>query len=174
MSQEKIYEKEPKKRGRPKGKTKLDFNDPALLEMIKRMKKVGLSDEEMSHCLGLGRSTLGRAIARNDKLWEAIYEGRQDANLRVVEAAFNMATDEKHERMTMFWLRSRMGWKEGIEIDANISHQIIYETRLSGNKVKQNVISAGGESIEIDAEIDDDVQKIIDLEVGDECQTPKE
>jgi hypothetical protein len=34
------------------------------------------------------------------------------ANARVVQTAFKQATSGKSPAMTMFWLKTRMGWKE--------------------------------------------------------------
>lgn len=71
----------------------------------------------------------------------AISSGRSKAAAAVCETAFNMATSGAHPAMTMFWLKTRQGWREmGNEpAQGGAGTKTIYSTTFTsdGNLIQQ-------------------------------------
>jgi hypothetical protein len=77
----------------------------AQREIVLAAASRGLPQDVIAAFVGVSESTLKRRCADELSL------GVMAANARVAATAFEMATSGNHERMTMWWLRVRGGWK---------------------------------------------------------------
>jgi hypothetical protein len=74
---------------------------------VRSMSAFGLRQEDIANCIGI-RSP--KTLRRHFR--EELDRSGIEANARVAQTAFQMATSGKHPLMTMFWLRVRGGWRE--------------------------------------------------------------
>lgn len=93
------------------GKRKIELNTEDH-EKIKMLASRGTSISDIADYLGISKATLDRRIAENTELRQLIHSGRIHSNLEVSNIAFQMATSGKFPQMTMFWLKSKAGWKD--------------------------------------------------------------
>lgn len=83
----------------------------AKRRLVERATAGGMTQEEIAKILEITEPTLRKHYrAELDK-------GLPTANQKVIDTAFRLATDGKHERMTMFWLKTRLKWSERIEVE---------------------------------------------------------
>ena len=78
---------------------------------------VGMTVEQIADYLGVSKSTLDRRISEEPEVADALRAGRSKAHGKVLQAAYDMATDKKHSDFTKFYLRSRYNWSEKQEIE---------------------------------------------------------
>lgn len=71
----------------------------------------GFPHEEIADTLGISDETLRKHYR------EELDHGMTKANARVVQTAFQQATSGKSPAMTMFWLKTRLGWKETQKVE---------------------------------------------------------
>ena len=95
---------------------KINFTSKQIGQ-VEALAGVGMTVEQIADYMGCSKSTMDRRIAEDEKLNEALRKGRTRAHGKVLQAAYNMATDEKHSDFTKFYLRSRYGWSEKQEIE---------------------------------------------------------
>jgi len=66
----------------------------------------GIPQDDIAAALGIAPDTLRKHYR------DELDHGMTNANARVVRTAFEQATSGDSPAMTMFWLKTRMGWKE--------------------------------------------------------------
>ena len=90
---------------KPKGRPPFEPDDQTR-EFVKLCVMGGIPQEDIAGVIGITDKTLRKHFRYE---LDTAYER---ANAKVVNTAFQMATDGKNASMTMFWLKTRMGWKE--------------------------------------------------------------
>ena len=100
-------------------RSKLELKDEDYLT-IERLSRSGINIESIAANLGFSKATLDRRLSEDLKAKQALERGRTKAIEAVSNTAFEMATSGKHPSMTMFWLKSRAGWRDK---DSNESSQ---------------------------------------------------
>lgn len=75
-------------------------------QLVRDLAVVGYSQERIAANLGIHHETLERHYRAELDNAEA------EANAAVARVAYAMATDGEHPSMTMFWLKTRAGWRE--------------------------------------------------------------
>lgn len=75
-------------------------------EEVQQLAGLGSRDEDIAGYLGIARATLQKHFRRELDI------GRFIADQQVKKTAFNMATSGKDTALTIFWLKTRCGWKE--------------------------------------------------------------
>ena len=73
----------------------------------------GIKQEDIATVLGIDAKTFRKHYATE------IATAHVRANSRVAETAYQMATSGRHPAVTMFWLKTRLGWREVERIDVN-------------------------------------------------------
>jgi AcrR family transcriptional regulator len=71
----------------------------------------GIPQEDIAAALGISLPTLHKHYRQE------LDHGMTEANARVVRTAFQQATSGESPAMTMFWLKTRMGWKETQKVE---------------------------------------------------------
>ena len=82
------------------------------IEIIKKEASDGQSVASIAAQLGIPKATLDRRVEENERVREALDQGRGFAIKKVSSVAFDMATSGKFPAMTMFWLKCFAGWSE--------------------------------------------------------------
>ena len=96
------------KRFNPKPKIELSDDD---IDKLRRMSGLGMTMEHMSAVLGFSKDTLERRMRENPRVDAAIKKGRAETANEIAQTAYNLAKDG-NVPMTIFWLKTRLGWKE--------------------------------------------------------------
>lgn len=73
----------------------------------------GIKQEDIASVLDIDAKTFRKHYG------DEIAKAHVRANSRVAETAYQMATSGRHPAMTMFWLKTRLGWREVERIDIN-------------------------------------------------------
>ena len=73
----------------------------------------GIKQEDIATVLDIDPKTFRKHYG------DEIAKAHVQANSRVAETAYQMATSGRHPAMTMFWLKTRLGWREVERIDIN-------------------------------------------------------
>lgn len=89
--------------------------------MVEEMARLGQRDSDIALKLRVAESTLKKHHAGDLSL------GRIDANTKVMETAFAMATSGRDTAMTIFWLKTRCGWKETNVVQVQELPQVVVE-----------------------------------------------
>lgn len=89
--------------------------------LVEELARCGQRDSDIALKLRVAESTLKKHHAGD------LSRGRVDANTKVMETAFTMATSGKDTAMTIFWLKARCGWKETSVVQTQELPQIIVE-----------------------------------------------
>lgn len=76
-------------------------------KMVRAMAAFGVDQEQIAARIGI-RST--KTLRKHFR--EELDYGAVDANTRVAQSLFKMATSGEHPAATIFWLKSRGGWKD--------------------------------------------------------------
>ena len=76
-------------------------------EMVRSLTAFGVRQEDIARKLGIRSSKTLRKHFR-----EELDTGAADANASVAQTAYKMATSGRCPIITIFWLKSRAGWKE--------------------------------------------------------------
>ncbi len=76
-------------------------------KMVRMMAACGIGQEQIAARIGIRSPKTLRKHYR-----EEIDRGATDANTLVGQALYRMATSGEHPAATIFWLKSRAGWKE--------------------------------------------------------------
>ena len=97
--------------GNPIGKPPLIIT-PEMLAETERLASLGLTQEQIASCLGIGRSTLFEQKHENPDFRDAISRGQAKGIAAVSNALYTNAIDEKSFQAQQLYLKSRAGWKE--------------------------------------------------------------
>jgi hypothetical protein len=92
-------------------RTKIKLNDEQN-SLVARLTGLGLNMQQVADALGISKDTLERRVKEDESLRAALALGRANAATAVAETAFKLATSGNHPAMTMFWLKTRLGWRE--------------------------------------------------------------
>lgn len=76
------------------------------MQEIETMAGLGMRDRDIAAIKELSQATLQRRCGKRLKL------GRAKAKTNVQQTAYNMAKSGDFPTMTMFWLKTRCGWRE--------------------------------------------------------------
>lgn len=90
--------------------------DEKQRELIKGFGAIGLNYKQMSTLLKVSEDTLKRAFKKDPSLRQLLEEGKDSASASVRNSAYKMATSGKSPGMTIFWLKTREGWCETINL----------------------------------------------------------
>ncbi len=101
-----------------------EFTDKEI-KQIESMAGLGMNVEQMAHVVGVSKATFDRRQGDQPAVHEAISKGRALASMGVRKTAYQMATSGKCPAMTIFWLKTREGWKEPREGDDQAPIKII-------------------------------------------------
>lgn len=71
----------------------------------------GINHEQIAKTIGISRNTLEKHFR------EELDNAAAEANARVVGVAYEQAVSGQHPAMTMFWLKTRLGWREKKELE---------------------------------------------------------
>lgn len=85
----------------------------AELEQVEKLASIGITEEMIADYLGVSVSTFQAAWKKNRSgLRQRISKGRARAGAVVANKAFQMASSGENTTMTIFWLKTRLRWKE--------------------------------------------------------------
>jgi AraC-like DNA-binding protein len=79
--------------------------------LVRTMAGFGVPQEDIARHLGVDPKTLRRHFR------DELDTGTTDANLRVAQSLFQMATTGKNVAAAIFWMKARAGWREKHAID---------------------------------------------------------
>jgi hypothetical protein len=116
-----------------KGDGLIQFTDEDY-KKIETMAGYGLSLAKIAALFGRSLRTFQNYKESNERVAMAIEAGKAKAHLQVHKTAYDMAVSGKVPQMTMFWLKSRAGWKETEvhEVNANMNVQSESVDKLVG------------------------------------------
>lgn len=83
-------------------------------ESVKAMAGFGIPQEEIARVVRCDPSTL------RERFREELDDGATAANVRVVQSLYNLAVGG-NVAAAIYWTKARMGWRDRVTIDANIS-----------------------------------------------------
>ena len=95
------------------------------INQIESMAGLGMNVEQMAHVIGVSKATFDRRQAAQPAVHDAISKGRALASMCVRKTAYQMATSGKCPAMTIFWLKTREGWKEPRDEDDHAPIKVI-------------------------------------------------
>jgi len=81
---------------------------PEQRKVVRTMAAFGIPQPDIANVVGISDRTLRKAFR------EELDRGVIDANLKVAETCFRMATSGTVPSATFFWLKARAGWREVI------------------------------------------------------------
>ena len=74
--------------------------------IVEAMAAGGIRQEEICRAIGVSAKTLRKYFR------EVLNRSASRANAQVISTMFRMATSGEHAAATIFWCKTRMGWKE--------------------------------------------------------------
>jgi hypothetical protein len=77
---------------------------------VKTMAGFGIPQEDIAGFLGIDDKTLRKHFR------EELDRGITEANAKVAQSLFQMATQGKNVAAAIFWMKARAGWREKVEI----------------------------------------------------------
>ena len=77
---------------------------------VKTMAGFGVPHEDIATFLGIDAKTLRKHFR------EELDRGMTEANAKVAQSLFQMATQGKNVAAAIFWMKARAGWREKVEI----------------------------------------------------------
>lgn len=86
--------------------------DAARLADVESLAGFGLNIEQVAGFFGLREAGIKALLKRRPEIRDAIESGRAKAAARVTKTAYELATSGKCPAMTMFWCKTRLGWRE--------------------------------------------------------------
>jgi hypothetical protein len=98
------------------GRPKIEFSEKDANEII-HMAKIGLTISDIADI----KQTSISSITRNFK--DKMKKARKTGIGKVYETAFNLATSGKCPAMTMFYLKTRAGWREKERVDIHVTEE---------------------------------------------------
>lgn len=108
--------------GKNKGDGKIDFTD-ADYEKIETMAGYGLPLSKIAPLFGRSLRTFQNYKDSDERLQIALEAGKAKSHLNVAKTAYDLAVSGDCPQLTMFWLKTRAGWKEtdAIEVKAQLN-----------------------------------------------------
>lgn len=100
------------KRPRNPDGTYQSIHQPPTTEELESFGRAGLNNQQMASILGMSKDTLERFFASDSVLHAAVEKGRSNSILKVASTAYQLAVSGDVPAMTMFYLKTRAGWKE--------------------------------------------------------------
>ncbi len=100
------------------------------LKDIERLAGFGLSVEKIAAYLGMSKATLDRRVSESIEVSSALERGRSFSEEAVASTAFQMATSGKHPSVTMFWLKTRAGWRENFTKNPTSGIELSYKIEI--------------------------------------------
>ncbi len=90
---------------------------------IGRMAGLGLPKKQIAYILGMSLECFERRIEEKPEIKDWIESGVAQAHLKITETAFAMAASGENTSMTIFYLKTRLGWKDTthVEMTGNIN-----------------------------------------------------
>jgi hypothetical protein len=76
-------------------------------KMVRTMSAYGIRQEEIARCVGLRSAKTLRRHFR-----EELDRAATEANAQVAQSLYQQATSGKKPAATIFWLKTRAGWRE--------------------------------------------------------------
>lgn len=73
----------------------------------------GIQADDIAAYLGIRRNTLFKYFKHD------MQEGRNTANAKVAQSLFNMATKRNNVAAAIFWAKTRMGWREKVDVEVS-------------------------------------------------------
>jgi len=120
--QEVLTEYLPKKRGRPKGTTKITITDTEL-KRIETLAGYGLTQEEICNVIGIGSTTLWQYTKQFPQFTEAWQRGKQKAKAYV--AGKLMQKIEEGDLPAIKWYeQTRCGYSEKLKTENEHTHKV--------------------------------------------------
>ena len=92
------------------------IHQPPTKDQIEKFSAAGLSLQQMASLLDMSHDTLERFMNKDPSLRASIEKGRSKSVLNVAATAYNLAVSGDVPAMTMFYLKTRAGWKETHEV----------------------------------------------------------
>ncbi len=87
---------------------------PEQRRTVKTMAGFGIPHTDIAPFLGIDTKTLRKHFR------EELDRGMTEANAKVAQSLFQMATQGKNVAAAIFWMKARGGWREKQELDANV------------------------------------------------------
>ena len=83
---------------------------PEQRRTVKTMAGFGVPQEDIAIFLGIDAKTLRKHFR------DELDRGVTEANAKVAQSLFQMATQGKNVAAAIFWMKARAGWREKIEV----------------------------------------------------------
>jgi hypothetical protein len=87
---------------------------PDQRRTVKTMAGFGIPHTDIAPFIGIDTKTLRKHFR------EELDRGMTEANAKVAQSLFQMATQGKNVAAAIFWMKARAGWREKQEIDASV------------------------------------------------------
>lgn len=118
---------------------------------IAKLIAFGLPMKNVAAVFDMNVRTLERRVKEDHELARIIDKARLECDFRVVETAYHKAVSGEDTRMTIFWLKTRLGWRERITHE----HELVKLEDIVGPTFKRdNVIEAEHNKIEDNSDDD--------------------
>lgn len=106
---------------------------------IKGLAAIGLNLEQIAGNLGMCRKTLWDRSKDDPRIEIAVRDGQAAAAATVANALFEEAKTGKNMTATIFWLKTRLGWREKSEVDVTVKPNVRFKTTIQydGTLVQQ-------------------------------------
>jgi transposase len=75
--------------------------------LVKSLSAIGTKQNDVAQRLGITEKTLRKYFRQE------LDSGELEANSKVAQTLFKMATSGENTAATIFWLKTRAGWREG-------------------------------------------------------------
>ena len=85
------------------------------LEEIRKLAGYGLTYQQIRNFFGWSRVYWDSRKEDQPEFYEALRQGEAAAISRVSQTAYEQAVSGKNPTMTIFWLKSRAGWREKVK-----------------------------------------------------------
>ena len=89
---------------------------PEQRRTVKTMAGFGVPQEDIAIFLGIDAKTLRKHFR------DELDRGVTEANAKVAQSLFQMATQGKNVAAAIFWMKARAGWREKIEIRPEVTN----------------------------------------------------
>lgn len=101
--------------------------DKIDLALVEKYAQVCDSQEDIARALGLDRSTIKKAIKENEDFAEAVARGKSKANIFVGGKLIELIKSG-NPAATIFYLKSRCGWKEARDNAFSVKGEVTSKT----------------------------------------------
>lgn len=82
------------------------------IKLIGTMSAYGVPIERLADYFGVSKQTFELAMKKSDAMHQAILKGRAKGLSNVAQTAYEMAMSKRQPAMTIFYLKTRGGWRE--------------------------------------------------------------